>query len=129
MLTVSWQSHYSWFPYVSALACMIFVREGWEGSPVGGCMGVCAVWVPVPRPWVTIQPDSDGILSQKGSKVIPYIAALLGQAYMLFLFWVHKRGMPRQCFCHGCPSGEGTARVPMRLHANFSFKFTFKLID
>ncbi len=88
----------------------------------------CGCWCP--WPWVTIQPASDGILSQKGSKVIPYTPALLdGQAYMLFLLWVPKWGVPRQCFCHGCPSGEGAARVPMHLHAILVLRLDLRLID
>ncbi len=73
-----------------------------------------------------MQPDCDGILSQKGSKVIPYIAALFdGQAYTLFLLWVPTR---EGAHCPGNASATdalvrgGAARVPMRLHATLSFK-------
>jgi hypothetical protein len=80
------------------------VGGAWVCAPCG-CL--------CPWPWVKIQPDRDGILSQQGSKVIFYIAALLdGQAYMLLLLWVPKKGVPRQCFCHGCPSGGGLPVCP-----------------
>jgi hypothetical protein len=61
-----------------------------------------------------------GSRAKKGQK--SYLTQLLYMTAMLtcYLLWVPRRGVPRQCFCHGCPRGGGLPVCPCAYMLSYS---------